>query len=177
MTRAARAAATLLTLLGAATGAAADGGTLVLREVRGPWTVTLFAEPTPRRPGPVAFEVLVQASETGRPLLEIDVRLGLTEPGAVDPIEVEARPDRAGNRLFRRARVPLPRPGEWQIELRVSHAGALETFRTSLDVAPARAPALRYWPYIAAAPVGVALLSLHQALSVARSRARRRSPE
>ena len=116
--------------------ARADGGTLILREERGGRIVSLIAEPTPLRAGPVGLEVLVQSRETGQPILSGDVRLRLHGPDAGVPLEVTARAEAAANRLFRAARVELPIPGPWQIEVWVAGPDGGETFRAQLEVAP-----------------------------------------
>jgi hypothetical protein len=157
-----------------ATLAEADGGALILREERGPWIVTLLAEPTPLREGPAVLEVLVQSAATGEPMLDADVRLRLTASGADHALEVQTHPDAAGNRLFRGARLYLPSPGPCQLEVLVTSSDHHETLRAPVDVAPRQGPARRYWTYILATPLGVALLALHQARSLA-GRGRRRA--
>jgi hypothetical protein len=155
--------------------ARADGGTLILREERDSLVVSLLAEPNPPRAGPVALEVLVQSRETGQPILSGDVRLRLRGPDAGAPLEVTARAESAANRLFRAARVELATPGPWQIEIQVAGPDGGETFRAQLEVAAPHGPVRRHWPYIAATLLGVALLALHQARSLSRPRAARRS--
>jgi len=149
-----------------------DGGALIFREERDSLVVTLLAEPTPLRAGPAAFEVLVQSRATGEPLLSADVSLRLVGPDAGDPLEVAANTDAAANRPFRAARVELPIPGPWQIEVLVAGPYGGETFRAQLDVASRRGPARRYMSYIAATLLGLALLAVHQARSVSGPRAR-----
>jgi hypothetical protein len=112
-----------------ATLAEADGGALILREERGPWIVTLLAEPTPLREGPAVLEVLVQSAATGEPMLDADVRLRLTASGADHALEVQTHPDAAGNRLFRGARLYLPSPGPCQLEVLVTSSDHHETLR------------------------------------------------
>jgi hypothetical protein len=152
--------------------ARADGGTLILREERDGLVVSLFAQPAPLRAGPVGLEVLVQSRETGQPILSGDVRLRLHGPDAGAPLEVATRAGAAANRLFRAARVVLPTPGPWQIDVLVTGPDCGGTFRANLEVAPPPGPARRYGSYIAATLVGVALLALHQARSLSRPRAR-----
>jgi hypothetical protein len=163
----------LLALPAAARG---DAGTVALREARGPLVVTLLVGPTPLRAGPVELEVLVQSSATGAPVLDTGTALRLAGPGPGDRLEAVAEPGVGGNQLFQGARVALASPGTWQIELLVTDAaGAEETFHTRLEVAPPRGPARRYWAWIAAAPAGLALLALHQALGLATLPRARRS--
>jgi hypothetical protein len=156
-----------------ATLAEADGGALILREERGPWIVTLLAEPTPLREGPAVLEVLVQSAATGEPMLDADVRLRLTASGADHALEVQTHPDAAGNRLFRGARLYLPSPGPCQLEVLVTSSDHHETLRARVDVAPRQGAARRYWAYILVTPLGVGLLALHQARSLAGRGSRR----
>ena len=152
--------------------ALADGGVPILSEERGPLIVTLLAEPAPLRVGPAAFEVLVQSSETGEPLPATVVRLRLTDSDAGSATELH--PEVTGRRLFHTARAELSHPGPWQIEVLVMGEKKHEAFLARLDVGPRESPASRYWPYIAATPLGVGLLALHQARSLSRLSARSR---
>ena len=162
-----------LAVLAFAWSARGDGGTPVLREVRGPISVTLFAEPSPLRAGPAIFDVLLQASANGAPLLSGDVDLRLSGTDSMEWLELELSTEDSGNRLFRGARTILPRAGSWDIELRVVRPdGSTEVFTTSLEVAAPLSPARRYWAFIALTPLGLALFAAHQALCVTRLRAR-----
>ena len=153
-----------------------DGGVPVLREVRGPLVVTVLAEPVPLRAGPVVFHTLVQANASGDPLLAGEVWLRLSGPEA-GVFELEASSEGSENRLFRSAELTLPSAGSWQLDLSVTPPGAsAEVFTGSFEVAPPRSRVGRFWPFIAAAPLGVALLAAHQFLSLARKGARSRKP-
>jgi hypothetical protein len=157
----------LLALLVLPAPARGDAGAVVLREERGAVVVTLLAGPTPLRAGPVDFDVLVQSRASGDPVLDSGAALRLEGPGPGDRLEDVARPGVGGNPLFQGARLVLG-PGTWRVQVRVRDAaGAEQTLHASLEVAPPQAPARRYWPFIAAAPAGLALLALHQALSLA----------
>lgn len=171
----ARGAVLLGTLLLAVT-ARGDGGTLILREERGPLVVTLLAEPIPLRAGPVGFDVLVQSLATGEPLLSADVLIRLLGPGAAGAHALEVHAQVSGNRLFRGARVSLPSPGTWRVEVLVTGPEGREAaFHAPLELAAAQGPVRRYWAYIAATPLGLALLALHQARSLCVRRGRRTS--
>lgn len=154
--------AAMLCVLLAPIGAAADGGRLVLRETRGARVVNLLVAPTPVRVGPAAFDVLLQSSATGEPILGERVQIRLSGPGHHATQELDARPETGTNRFFFGANATLPMAGPWRIEVLVDAPTGAETFRTTIVVAPPLPPALRYWPYIAMTPLGAALLAIHQ---------------
>lgn len=164
----------LVGLLGASV-VRGDGGSLVLREERDSLIVALFAAPTPLRVGAATFDVLVQSRATGEPLPSADVRLRLLGPDTGEARDLDTRSDLGGNRLYRSVRVSLSSPGPWQIEVLASdREGRQEVFRAQLEVAPPRSPALEYWLPIAATPLGLLVLGLHQALCLSRLSARSR---
>ncbi len=149
-----------------------DGGALIFREERGSLVVTLLAEPTPLRAGMATFDILVQSLEMEDPVLSADVHLRLVGPDAGDVLEVAAGAGVAANRLFRAVEVELPDPGQWQIDVLVVGPESGETFHAQLHVAPPLRPLRRYRSYIAATLVALALLALHQALSLSGPRPR-----
>ncbi len=62
---------------GANTRALADGGTVRLSEMQGPYRITALTSPNPFRSGPVEINVLVQDATTGDALPDANVRLSL----------------------------------------------------------------------------------------------------
>ena len=57
--------------------ALADGGTVRLSEMQGPYRITALTSPNPFRSGPVEINVLVQDATTGDALPDANVRLSL----------------------------------------------------------------------------------------------------
>jgi hypothetical protein len=151
-----------------ASAAAADGGRLLLREARGDRIVNLLAAPTPLRAGPASFEVLVQSRTTAEPIEIPRVRLRLTGPERCGTSEISALPEGSRNRGFLGADVRLPMAGTWVVEILLDGASVGAPLRSVFEVGPALPPARRFWPYIAATLLGVALIAVHQALRLRR---------
>jgi hypothetical protein len=146
-----------------------DAGMVLLRETRGPLVVALMAGPVPLRAGDVELEALVQSRTSGAPDLEATSTLRLSGPHGQGWLEAPMRPGTHGNRFLQGARVDLRHPGAWRVVLVVHDAaGREEHFETVLHLAKGPGPSLQHWIAIAAGPAGLALLALHQALSLAR---------
>jgi hypothetical protein len=151
-----------LTLLLLPAGLHADGGAVRFAGRVGAYRVTVFTAPTPLRAGPVDVSVLVLDADTGEPAPEVPVRVRLTPAGPEGaPIEQEATPQAATNKLFRSALVDLPAAGAWRLNVAVGGAAAA---RVELEAAK-RLP--RWWemlPWIAWPAAPVVLYALHQVL-------------
>src|ERR1041385_2845167 len=57
-----------------------DGGIIWLREVQGPFSVTLFSSPETASGGFTEVSALIQEKESGKVILDADVRLALIPP-------------------------------------------------------------------------------------------------
>lgn len=67
----------------------ADGGAVVFSKLCGGYRITLFAAPPSPRAGPVDFSVLIQAVDSGAPVLDI-------------PVSIHVCPEDAPQRFSRR---------------------------------------------------------------------------
>lgn len=101
----------------------ANGGTIqVSMERAGPYEVTVMTDPSPIRVGTVDVSVLVERADGN---LVQDAKVMVTATPAVGPegaASYEATHDRATNKLFYAADVPISRAGVWQIEVAISGA-------------------------------------------------------
>lgn len=142
---------------GATPTARADGGTLVAREAWGRLVVSLLVAPVPVRAGTVEASVWVQDRDTGAPVAT-PVSIHWWPAGRPERrARVAARAGHGANRLLAGARLAVPAPGRWILEVRAA-SGRL---RTELEVGPEEPPLRSYWKALAIPPVGAALLVLH----------------
>jgi len=171
----ARLATVLLLLLPSASFLRADGGVIHASEQRGPFRVTVFISPTLPQAGEIDVSVLVQEISTKRPRVDMSVRVvarSLTQPSAT--VSAEASNAQATNKLFQDARLMLPIPGAWDIEVTLEHLGAREPIRFLVDL---EAPSPGWfslagwitWPVVA-----VVMFTIHRLL-VARRTSRDRN--
>ncbi len=159
-----RAGAVAAMMLGAAF-AAADGGTVRLRQDSGPFSITLFTAPEPLRVGAADLSVLVQDRSGGEVLLDARVEIGLRGPGGRALGNFVAGVGR--NRILKAVAVELPEPGDWRLEVVVRRGAASASVACDIPVGQAATGPGRVWPYLALTPLAVALFAL-------RSRIRRR---
>lgn len=185
--------APLLTALGMFIGttlAFADAGAVCLRETSGPFIVTVFAEPTPLRAGPLDVRVLLQRSDSGRVVLDASVDLFLAPPlsASLSPRELFCGPDGAplrlagalgstrsvsfpatralsGNRLLYSAHLQLPAPGTWHLRLRIRDGASEANLETQLSVNATRGEFSTAWPHLVLPLCAAGLFALHQKLS------------
>jgi hypothetical protein len=144
-----------------ATAALGDGGTMLLHQDAGAFTITLFAAPQPLHVGAADMSVLVQDRSSGEVLLDpvIDLSVGTQAP-------VRLTRGQASNRLLQAAAVHFASPGKWRLTLVVRRGGDLATLSTECTVEPDRSRATMVWFYVLL-PVGVILLFvIHQALKL-----------
>src|SRR5215510_553694 len=57
-----------------------DGGIIRLREVQGPFSITVFSSPEAASGGLTDVSALIQERESGKVILDADVRLALSPP-------------------------------------------------------------------------------------------------
>lgn len=103
-----------------ATAALADGGTVLLYQDAGAFTITLFAAPQPLRTGEADLSVMVQDRRSGAVLLDpvIDVTAAPDGVGASQRTVRLAR-GLAGNRLLQAGTLDFPSGGKWRLALLV----------------------------------------------------------
>lgn len=98
----------------------ANGGTIqVSMERAGPYEVTVLTDPSPIRVGTVDVSVMVELP--GGDLVQ-DARVMVTARSMGDPRgggTYEATHDRATNKLFYAADVPVSKAGPWQVEVMI----------------------------------------------------------
>jgi hypothetical protein len=150
--------------------ARADGGRLQLREVAGPFVVSLFTTPESLAVGPADLSVMVE--EQGSVLLDPDVVVTLTpEDAGIAPVVAHLSHAHATNRLLQDAVVQLPRAGRWHTVVHVSAAGREASVATDLTVASYSARRGTVWFFLLLPVCAVALFAWVQA---AKRRMRRR---
>src|SRR5262245_4003621 len=96
--------ATILVFL-SATSVLADGGTLRVSRVAGPWRVSVFTSPTPLRAGTIDLSVLVQDAKTGQVRLGVPVRVWARQDDR--DVEAVATHGQATNKLLQAAHLEL----------------------------------------------------------------------
>jgi hypothetical protein len=144
-----------------ATAAHGDGGTMLLHQDAGAFTITLFAAPQPLHVGEADMSVLVQDRSSGEVLLDpvIDLSVGTQTP-------VRLTRGQASNRLLQAAAVNFASPGKWRLTLVVRRGADSANLSTECTVEPDRSRATMVWFYVLL-PVGVIVLFvIHQALKL-----------
>jgi hypothetical protein len=116
--------------------ALADGGTLRASLRRGGYQVTVFTAPAVLCAGQIDLSVLVQDARTGKPITEMPVVVRASRadrrPGE---IEAEATTRDATNKLLRAARLELPEPGRWHIEVSIGEIDPSQPVTFDVEVA------------------------------------------
>jgi hypothetical protein len=142
------------------TAAYGDGGTMLLHQDAGAFTITLFAAPQPLEVGTADFSVLVQDRNSGEVLL--DPVLDLTVAGTT----VRLTRGQVSNRLLQAAAVHFPAPGKQRLTLAVRRGSEVAQLTTDCTVEPDRSRAALVWFYVLL-PVGVIFLFvIHQGLKL-----------
>jgi hypothetical protein len=156
-----------------ATAARGDGGTMLLHQDSGAFTITLFAAPQPLHVGMADLSVMVQDRSSGDVLLDPAVDLTVAAEAAnASQQTVRLTRGQAGNRLLQAATFHFPSAGKWRLTLLVSRGGEATRVGTECSVVPDRSRALLVWFYVLL-PVGVILLFvIHQGLKIRSRKAR-----
>jgi hypothetical protein len=143
-----------------ATVAYGDGGTMLLHQDAGAFTITLFAAPQPLQVGTADFSVLVQDRSSGEVLL--DPIMDLT----VDGTTVRLSRGQVSNRLLQAATVHFSSPGKRRLTLAVRRGSEVAQLTTDCTVEPDRSRVTLVWFYVLL-PVGIILLFvIHQGLKL-----------
>jgi len=147
-----------------AANAFADGGSVQLNSVSGPFEITLFAEPPLPRAGQIDFSVLIQDAKSGQPVLDAAVTLALApvkvhqngQPAwyppscaVTPPADLAAVPllhSGASNRLLYGALVEIPAAGVWHVRAVVQRGGEDAAVAGNVAVADPFPPVANYWP-------------------------------
>ncbi len=150
-----------------ATAAHGDGGTMLLHQDAGAFTITLFAAPQPLQVGPADLSVMVQDRSSGEVLLDptIDLTVALEATNALQQTARLAT-GQASNRLLQAATVHFSRAGKWRLRLLVRRGNEVAQLSTGCTVEPDRSRATLVWFYVLL-PIGIILLFvIHQALKL-----------
>jgi hypothetical protein len=156
-----------------ATAARGDGGTMLLHQDSGSFTITLFAAPQPLHVGVADLSVMVQDRSSGDVLLDPAVDLTVT-PEAADasPQTLRLTRGQASNRLLQAATVQFPRPGKWRLTLLISRGVEAVRLGTECTVEPDRSRGLLVWFYVLLPAVLILLFAIHQGLKIHQRKAR-----
>jgi hypothetical protein len=145
--------------------ALADGGTIRLSERRGDYRLTVFTTPTPVRAGPVDVSVLVQDSDTGEPVSDVQVMIKATLRGSPAlAIQHPATTEAATNKLYHAANFDLPEPGWYALVVSVAGTRGEVWVRLELEAASPLPAFLALWPWVAWPVVVILLFGIHQLL-------------
>jgi hypothetical protein len=162
-----RAKILLLAVLVSALPLWADGGTVVLQKRSGPFTITLFSDPTPLRAGRADLSVMCQKAEDNTPVLDAKVLLHLRRPSnGSDIVEftLPAKHDSASNKLLYAASLDLPSPGNWKVNVDVERNGTLVSVGGSLTVLEQQPAIVTYWPFFVIVPLFALLFAINRRL-------------
>ena len=120
-------ACALLTFVLALAGlqpAFADGGRVRFRRRAGPFVVTLFTTPDPLTKGRADFSVAVERAGAEGLVQDADVDLILTPAvGRGAPLQLHASHEAATSKWLQAANFVIPRPGLWNVTVRVRRGG------------------------------------------------------
>ncbi len=148
----------------------ADGGAVVFSKLCGGYRITLFAAPPSPRAGPVDFSVLIQAVDSGAPVLDIPVSIHVCPEDAPQrssggPATTAA----ATNKLFRAIQLDLSEPGRWHVEVVVHSSDQPAHVDALLDVAPPLPSWLDLGLWIGWPAAAILLFAMHQCLVTRRA--------
>jgi hypothetical protein len=168
----------VLLFLFIAGSALADGGSVQLHAVSGPFDITLFAEPPLPRAGQIDFSVLIQDAKSGEPVMDAEVTLALTpvkvrqnaQPAWYPPSCAVSAPadlaavkllhSGASNRLLYGALVEVPAAGVWHVRTEVQRGDEHALVEGTVDVADPFPPVANYWPLFLFPVVAIGLYVL-----------------
>jgi hypothetical protein len=143
-----------------ATAANGDGGTMLLHQDAGAFSITLFASPQPLQVGMADFSVLVQDRGGGQVLL--DPVIHLTVAGTT----VRLTRGQMSNRLLQAATVHVRSPGKQRITLAVQRGSEVAQLSTDCTVEPDRSRSALVWFYVLLPVAIILLFVIHQAFKV-----------
>jgi hypothetical protein len=164
-----------------------DGGVVQLCESRGPFSVTVFANPETAPDGFTDVSVLVQWKNNGEVVLDADVTLaldfpnafamdrsdplcGVSPPGSViqsadkgEPlVSVPATHDQASNKLLYAAALKFNSTGRARLHVNVVRGVESAPFDCPLPVTQTSAKLTLLWPYLAFPPIAIMAFALNQ---------------
>jgi hypothetical protein len=147
-----------------------DGGTMLLHQDAGAFTITLFAAPQPLEVGTADFSVLVQDRASGEVLLDPILDLTVDDLTVAGKITVRLTRGQVSNRLLQATTVHLSSPGKLRLTLAVRRGSDVTQLATDCTVEPDRSRATLVWFYVLL-PLGIILLFvIHQGLKLSSER-------
>ena len=150
-----------------ATAARGDGGTMLLHQDAGPFTITLFAAPQPLQAGPADLSVMVQDRSSGEVLLDSMIDVSIAPEALVASQQtVRLATGQASNRLLQAGTVHFPKAGRWRLTLVVHRHNDTARLETECIVQADTARSRLVWFYVLL-PLGVILVFIfHQRLKL-----------
>ena len=144
--------------------ARADGGVVMCQRTSAPFSITLFSEEMPLRPGPADFSVLLEQPDGHSPILDAQVFITLQhENGTI--IRSEATRNQARNKLLYCSLITLPKSGHWKMMLHVTRGREKADMLHHLIVAAPPSVLLSNWKLISLPPVIIMLFIVNQWLN------------
>lgn len=150
-----------------ATVARADGGTMLLHQDAGVFTITLFAAPQPLHTGAADLSVMVQDRNSGEVLLDPTIDLTVA-PETTNALQQTVRlaKGQASNHLLQASTVHFSSAGKWRLTLLVRRGNDLAQLSAECTVEPDRSRATLVWFYVLLPVALILLFVIHQALKL-----------
>jgi hypothetical protein len=153
-----------------ATAVRGDGGTMLLHQDAGPFTITLFAAPQPLQVGAADLSVMVQDRGSGAVLLDPAIEVSIAPEAAAShqtgQQTVRLATGQASNRLLQAGAVDFSQAGKWRLTLIVHRGDDTARLETECIVQPNAGRSRLVWFYVLL-PLGVILVFIfHQRLKL-----------
>ncbi len=148
----------------------ADSGTVLWKQIAGPFTVTAFTSESPLRTGPTDISFLVEGTDQPHPVVDAQVFIELdNEAGAI--IRAEATHQQARNKLLYCSLINVPEAGHWKMKITIEHGAERAELLDRLMVVNPQPLLLAYWKLIAFPPMIIILFIINQWLRRSQSTA------
>ena len=152
-------------LLWGTTLAYGDGGTMLLHQDSGAFTVTVFAAPQPLQVGAAEISVMVQDRSSGNVLADPVVEVTLDQQTSV-----RLANGHTSNRLLQAATVHFSRAGQWTLNISVKRGQDVASFHVECSVEADHSRAILLWFYLLLPVVVIVVFVIHQGLQARHSR-------
>ncbi len=151
-------------LLTTATRLSSDGGAVILHRENGPFAITVFASPTPARAGIIDLSVLLQSSDSRQSILDGTVEVEFSQGGQI--VRAAATHSQAQNKLLYAVPIRLNKPGEWNYKMTIRKSTQTTEVADVIRLASEPTRFAEHAGLLAFPFVCLAVLALHQWLSV-----------
>ena len=143
----------------------ADGGVVRLREVSGPFLITVYTASETLHAGLVDTSVLVQDRNTGEVIQDAMVFFA-AQPADSETriVKIRATHEQATNKLLQAATLDMSVPGPWRLNIYVLRGQETADFAAVIQVEPATPRLAAIWPYLLLPPISIVIFVLHQKL-------------